>query len=99
MIGFTRILVRLWIRDADFRSLVFLVFLTLLTGTIFYSVQEGWGLNRRLLLQRHHADHRRLWRSRPHHACRQALHRLLHLKRTRPHRSLHKCNSGGEFEQ
>jgi voltage-gated potassium channel len=36
--------VRLWIRDPDFRSLVFLVFLTLLTGTIFYSVQEGWGV-------------------------------------------------------
>jgi hypothetical protein len=37
MISFTRILVRLWIRDPDFRSLVFL---TLLTGTIFYSLQE-----------------------------------------------------------
>ena len=44
MISFTRILVRLWIRDEDFRSLVFLVFLTLLIGTIFYSYQEGWGL-------------------------------------------------------
>jgi voltage-gated potassium channel len=43
MINFTRILVRLWIRDEDFRSLVFLVFLTLLIGTIFYSYQEGWG--------------------------------------------------------
>jgi voltage-gated potassium channel len=44
MIGFTRIIVRLWIRDADFRALVFLVFLTFLIGTVFYSVQEGWGL-------------------------------------------------------
>jgi voltage-gated potassium channel len=44
MISFTRILVRLWIRDPDFRSLVILVFLTLLIGTIFYSYQEGWGL-------------------------------------------------------
>jgi voltage-gated potassium channel len=44
MINFTRILVRLWIRDEDFRSLVFLVFLTLLIGPIFYSYQEGWGL-------------------------------------------------------
>jgi voltage-gated potassium channel len=44
MINFTRVLVRLWIRDPDFRSLVLLVFLTLLIGTIFYSVQEGWGL-------------------------------------------------------
>jgi voltage-gated potassium channel len=44
MISFSRILVRLWIRDPDFRALVLLVFLTLLTGTIFYSYQEGWTL-------------------------------------------------------
>ena len=44
MINFTRILVRLWIRDPDFRSLVFLVVLTLLIGTSFYSYQEGWTL-------------------------------------------------------
>jgi voltage-gated potassium channel len=44
MITFARILVRLWMRDPDFRSLVFLVFLTLLIGTIFYSLQEGWTL-------------------------------------------------------
>jgi len=45
MLRFTRTLVRLWIRDPDFRSLVFLVFLTLLIGTIFYSHQEGWSLH------------------------------------------------------
>ena len=44
MIGFARILVRLWMRDEDFRSLIFLVFLTFLIGTIFYSYQEGWTL-------------------------------------------------------
>jgi voltage-gated potassium channel len=44
MISFTRIVVRLWVRDPDFRSLVILVFLTLLLGTVFYSYQEGWGL-------------------------------------------------------
>src|SRR5215203_2673180 len=44
MIGFTRILVRLWIGDPDFRSLVILVFFTLLIGTFFYSYQEGWSL-------------------------------------------------------
>jgi len=44
MISFARVLVRLWIRDPDFRSLVLLVFLTLLVGTLFYSHQEGWGL-------------------------------------------------------
>jgi Ion channel len=41
---FARTLTRLWRRDPDFRSLVVLVFFTLLTGTIFYSVQEGWSL-------------------------------------------------------
>jgi hypothetical protein len=40
MISFTRILVRLWIRDPDFRSLVGLVFLTFLIGTIFYSLHK-----------------------------------------------------------
>lgn len=44
MIGFLRTLVRLWRRDADFRALVILVFFTLSTGTIFYSLQEGWSL-------------------------------------------------------
>jgi voltage-gated potassium channel len=44
MINFTRIVVRLWTRDPDFRALVVLVFLTLLIGTIFYSLQEGWSL-------------------------------------------------------
>src|SRR4051794_37763271 len=44
MISVTRTIVRLWLRDPDFRALVILVFLTLLIGTIFYSFQEGWGL-------------------------------------------------------
>ena len=41
---FARTLVRLWRRDPDFRTLVTLVFFTLLAGTIFYSLQEGWSL-------------------------------------------------------
>jgi voltage-gated potassium channel len=41
---FARTLVRLWRRNPDFRTLVVLVFFTLLTGTIFYSLQEGWSL-------------------------------------------------------
>ena len=44
MIKFLRTLVRLWRRDPDFRTLLILVFFTLLTGTIFYSLQEGWSL-------------------------------------------------------
>ena len=31
-------------KGPDFRTLVALVFFTLLTGTIFYSLQEGWRL-------------------------------------------------------
>ena len=42
--SFARTLVRLWRRDPDFRTLVILVFFTLMTGTIFYSLQEGWSL-------------------------------------------------------
>ena len=41
---FARTLVRLWRRDPDFRALVVLVCFTLLSGTIFYSLQEGWSL-------------------------------------------------------
>ena len=44
MIRFLRTLVRLWRRDPDFRTLVILVFFTLLIGTIFYRLQEGWSL-------------------------------------------------------
>jgi len=36
--------VRLWRSDPDFRTLVVLVFFTLLSGTIFYSLQEGWSV-------------------------------------------------------
>ena len=44
MFRFLRTLVRLLRRDSDFRALVFLVFITLSTGTIFYSLLEGWSL-------------------------------------------------------
>jgi voltage-gated potassium channel len=44
LVLFTHTLVRLWRRDPDFRALVVSVFFTLLAGTIFYSVQEGWSL-------------------------------------------------------
>ena len=33
-----------WRRDPQFRSLVFLVVITLLGGTIFYSGVEGWNI-------------------------------------------------------
>ena len=41
---FARTVLRLWRRDPDFRTLIILVFFTLMTGTIFYSLQEGWSL-------------------------------------------------------
>jgi Ion channel len=31
-----------WRREPQFRSLVFLVVVTLLGGTVFYSLEEGW---------------------------------------------------------
>jgi hypothetical protein len=33
-----------WKRDPQFRSLVVLVLVTLLGGTIFYSLEEGWSV-------------------------------------------------------
>jgi voltage-gated potassium channel Kch len=33
-----------WKRDPEFRSLTFLVLVTLLGGTIFYSLEEGWSV-------------------------------------------------------
>ena len=51
MIEFFSTLVRLvkaivgaWRRDAQFRTLVGLVFFTLLSGTIFYTLEEGWSV-------------------------------------------------------
>src|SRR3954471_2401577 len=41
---FAGTIVRLWRSDPDFRTLVILVFFTLLSGTIFYSLTEGRGL-------------------------------------------------------
>ena len=39
---FARTLVRAWRRSEDFRVLVYLVVLLLLSGTVFYSIVEGW---------------------------------------------------------
>ena len=51
MIEFFSTLVRLfkaivgaWRRDSQFRTLVVLVFFTLLSGTIFYTLEEGWSI-------------------------------------------------------
>ena len=33
-----------WRRDSQFRSLTFLVVITLLGGTVFYSTVEGWSI-------------------------------------------------------
>ena len=39
-----RSVVSAWRRDPQFRSLTFLVVSTLLGGTIFYSLEEGWSV-------------------------------------------------------
>jgi voltage-gated potassium channel len=51
MIEFFSTLVRLfkaivgaWRRDPQFRTLLVLVFITLLSGTIFYTLEEGWSI-------------------------------------------------------
>lgn len=44
MVRLLKALVGAWRRDPQFRSLVVLVFFTLLSGTIFYSLQEGWSM-------------------------------------------------------
>ena len=44
MMRLLKALVGAWQRDPQFRSLVGLVFFTLLSGTIFYSLEEGWSI-------------------------------------------------------
>jgi hypothetical protein len=56
MIQLFRGITSAWRRDPEFRSLLILVAIALLGGTIFYSLQEGCG--GRLLLLRHHTHHR-----------------------------------------
>ena len=41
---FGRAVASAWKRDPQFRSLTFLVFITLVGGTIFYSLEEGWSV-------------------------------------------------------
>jgi voltage-gated potassium channel len=41
---FLRAMVGAWRRDEEFRSLVYLVLLTLASGTIFYSTVEKWSV-------------------------------------------------------
>ena len=50
MMRLLKALVGAWRRDPQFRTLVGLVFFTLLSGTIFYSLQEGWSIVDALLL-------------------------------------------------
>ena len=39
-----RAIVGTWRRNPQFRSLLVLVFFTLLSGTIFYTLEEGWSI-------------------------------------------------------
>jgi hypothetical protein len=41
---FIRAIVGAWRRDEEFRFLVYLVFITLVSGTIFYSTVEKWSV-------------------------------------------------------
>ena len=44
LVRLLKALVGAWRRDPQFRTLLGLVFFTLLSGTIFYSLQEGWSV-------------------------------------------------------
>jgi voltage-gated potassium channel len=44
LVRLSKALVGAWRRDPQFRSLIVLVFFTLLSETIFYSLQEGWSI-------------------------------------------------------
>jgi voltage-gated potassium channel len=44
LVRFARAFASGWRRDPEFRSHGILVFLTLLGGTIFYSLEEGWSM-------------------------------------------------------
>ena len=99
MISFARILVRLWIRDPDFRSLVILVFLTLLIGTVFYSLQEGWGVIDAFYFSVTTLTTVGLGDHAPTTPIGKLFAVAYIFQRTRPHRGLHKCDSGGEFKQ
>jgi hypothetical protein len=97
-----------WRRDPQFRSLVLLVLITLLGGTIFYSSVEGWSIVdafyfsvttlRRFLLQRHHAYYCGPRRPRTNHDDRQALHGDLHLRGSQHHLGVHRHRGEGDLE-
>lgn len=44
LVRLLRAIVGAWRRDPQFRTLVGLVFFTLLGGTIFYALEEGWSV-------------------------------------------------------
>src|SRR5918997_1983507 len=44
LVRLARGIVSAWMRDPEFRSLVILVVITLLGGTIFYNTVEGWSI-------------------------------------------------------
>jgi voltage-gated potassium channel Kch len=44
LVRLLRAIVGAWQRDPQFRTLVGLVFFTLLSGTIFYTLEEGWSI-------------------------------------------------------
>jgi hypothetical protein len=77
-----------------FRGLVFLVVLTLATGTVVFSLVEGVEPAERVLLQRHNAYHGGLWQLLSHHGGWQDLHRLLHLRGGGDHPYLHRHDGG-----
>ena len=100
---FARTIVRLWRRDPNFRTLVILVIFTLLSGTIFYSLQEGWSLVDAFYFSATTLTTVGLGDLAPTTTIAK-LFTVVYVfsglvQRTRPHRRLHRYDSEGGFEQ
>jgi hypothetical protein len=84
-----KVIVGAWRRDPQFRTLLGLVFFTLLSGTIFYSLQEGWSIVDAFYFSVTTLTTVGLG-DLSHHDSRQTLHSHLHLRWTEPRVGLHR---------
>ena len=88
---------RAWRRDPEFRSLVFVVLVTLVGGTIFYSTIEGWSVVDAFYFSVTTLTTVGLGDLAPDHDDGQGLHGSLHLRWTQHHFGLHRHRCQGEL--
>ena len=89
LILLSKAIVGAWRRDPQFRTLLGLVFFTLLSGTIFYSLQEGWSIVDAFYFSVTTLTTAGLG-DLSHHDFRQIFHSHLHLRWTEPRLGLHR---------